>query len=163
MRGTSEGGTRRNSPEMWNSPDLPLDHRCDSAGFRHQLIVHQNLVARSEGWPQMPQYPYHILIWPIVQDPPQQKYFALRRLVSQKIVNLKPHPLPYVLVNVITQSCHLNNFWKILHNEAQVSVSLRDCHTDMSLGASNIDYGAVRWDIGPRVAGSEVVRRLPCV
>ena len=111
----------------------------------------------------MPQYPYHILIWPIVQDPPQQKHFALRRLVGQKIVNLKPHPFPYALVNVIRQSCHLNNFWEILHNEAQVWVSLRDYHADMSLGATNIDDGAVRWDIGPRVANSEVVRRLSCV
>ena len=108
----------------------------------------------------MPQYPYHILIWPIVQDPPQQEHFALRRLVGQEIVSLKPHPFLYAPVSVIRQSCHVNNFWKILHNEAQVLVSPRDRHADMSLGASNVDYRAVRWDIGPRIASSEVVRRL---
>ena len=42
-------------------------------------------------------------------------------------------------------------------------MSLRDCGADMSLGASDIDDGAVRWDIGPRVASSEVFRRLSCV
>ena len=98
-----------------------------------------------------------------MQDPPEQKYLALRRLIGQKIMCLKPHPFPYVLVHVIRQSCHLNDTWTILHDEVQVWVSLRDCHADMALGASKIDDGAVSWDVGPGVARSEVAGRLSFV
>ena len=87
----------------------------------------------------------------------------MRRLVGQKIVNLESHPSPYTLVDVIGKSCRRNGFWKILHDEVQMLVSLSDGDADMSLGASNIDDGAVGRDVGPRVARSEMVRRLPWV